>query len=438
MATRRSRAMFLAAGAAIAAVTVATARDDAPVNRIPGKPLEHEAAAATAPATTATTATTAATTAKAAPAVNNSVPLPPLIGDGALAGTLDAATIEAVDDHFEAPLADGRRAKLTLDPTFQNAAMSILKESRAPRGAIVVLAADGRVLALAGRRSALPTGSVDGSVDNQLALTAWAPAASIFKIVTASALVNAGVPGDTRVCFHGGVRSVMESNLVDSKADSRCETLTYGVAHSQNAIIAKLVHQHLEPTELAKTAEALGIVGDTPAWALTGPAGTLTVPAEKGVDFGKTAAGFIGSELSPVGGAMLASTIGNHGEIAPPRIVDTIIDGEREQTVEAAPTRRALAATTADAVAAMMQSTCAEGSAAKSFRQWKGDRVAGKTGTLAVDQPAYVEYSWFVGFVDTDQGAVAIAVVLGNAESWWMKAHTAARRVLDRAFKPKA
>lgn len=437
MATRRSRALYLAAGAAIAAVTVATAHDDAPANRIPGKPLEREAAAATN-STAATAAASTAAAAKIAAPTADVTPATPLVGDAALAGALDPTAIVAVDDHFEAPLADGRTAVLTLDPVFQNAATAILKESRAPRGAIVVIGADGRVLALAGRRSALPTGSVDGTIDNQLALQAWAPAASIFKIVTASALVNAGVKGDARVCFHGGVRSVMESNLIDTKADSRCETLTYGVAHSQNAIIAKLVHQHLEPTDLATTAQALGVVGDTPAWALTGPAGTLTVPAEKGVELGKTAAGFIGSELSPVGGALLASAIGNHGEVAPPRIVAAILDGDRETPVDAAPVRRAIPATTADEVAAMMQSTCAEGSAAKSFRQWKGDRVAGKTGTLAVDQPAYVEYSWFVGFVDTDHGAVAIAVVLGNAESWWMKAHTAARRVLDRAFKPKA
>jgi cell division protein FtsI/penicillin-binding protein 2 len=424
MVRRRSRVLFLAAGAAIAAVTVVTQRDDAPPNQLAGKPLVNEAAAATVD------------TEETEPGGGPVIPTP-LVGDAALAGALDPTAIEKVEGRYEAPLADGRRAVLTLDPSFQDAAAAILRESRAPRGAIVVLDADGSVLALAGRRAANPGGSVEGTPDAHLAVSVWAPAASIFKIVTASALVDAGVKGDTRVCFHGGVRSVMESNLTDSKLDRRCETLTYGVAHSQNAIIAKLVHQTLVPEDLTKAATALGVVGETPPWALGGPAGTLTVPAEKGVDLGKTAAGFIGSEMSPVGAALLASAIGNHGKVATPRIVAEVIDGEHTVPVGAAPARQAIAESTADQVARMMASTCTGGSAAKSFRAWKGARVSGKTGTLATDKP-YVEYSWFVGFVDTDQGAVAIAVVLGNAEDWWMKAHTAARRVLDRALKPKS
>jgi len=420
----RSRVLYLAAGAAVAAVTAATARDDAPAAEVHGAPL-----------VTTATVETEDTEPPELPAG--------LVGDATLAGALDPTAIELVGDHYEAPLTGdrgsaGRRARLTLDPTFQEAAAAILRESRAPRGAIVVLGPDGSVLALAGRRAASPTGSVEGTPDPQLALDAWAPAASIFKIVTATALVEAGVEPDTRVCFHGGLRSVMESNLVDSKADSRCETLTYGVAHSQNAIIAKLVHQNLEPADLEHAASALGIDGDTAPWALPCTAGEVEVPAQKGVDLGKAAAGFIGSELSPVGGALLASTIGNHGSVAAPRIIAAVMDGDRTIDVAPAATHQAIPAKAADAVAEMMQSTCASGSAAKSFRQWKGDRVAGKTGTLAVDKPVYVEYSWFVGFVQTSHGAIAIAVVLGNAQSWWMKAHTAARRVLDRALKPKA
>jgi penicillin-binding protein A len=450
--TSRSRAQgrvqLLAAGAIVVAVGTAMVRDDdAPPPRaeVPGTALVG-ATAIPPPIGTSTTAgplTDIVVTEETEPAAAEPA-LPPLdlpaamTGDAALAGLLDPTAIARVEDHYEIPLGTGRSARLTLDPTFQEAATSILRESRAPRGAIVVLAPDGSVLALAGRRATDPMGSVDGTPDNQLALDVWAPAASIFKIVTAAALVEAGVRPDSKVCYHGGVRSVMESNLTDSKKDSRCESLTYGVAHSQNAIIAKLVHQHLAPADLATTAATLGVSGATPAWAFARSAGTVTVPADKGVDLGKTAAGFINSELSPIGGALLASAIGNHGKVGAPRIVASIVDGDRAIEVGPSKPHQAIAAATADAVAGMMLSTCTNGSAAKSFRQWKGDRIAGKTGTLAIDEPTYVEYSWFVGFVETKRGAVAIAVVLGNAESWWMKAHTAARRVLDRAFKPKA
>jgi penicillin-binding protein A len=435
MVRSRSRVLLLGAGALVAAVTVWTAPDDAPVTKmeIRGTPLTAGGGSLVAGVVTPPIETE-----------ETDPPAPPLVlpdelvGDAALAGAFTADAFERVGDHYEAPLADGRRLKLTLDPAYQEAAAAILRESRAPRGAIVVLDADGSVLALAGRRAADPGGSVEGTPDATLATEVWAPAASIFKIVTAAALVDAGVKPETRVCFHGGVRSVMESNLTDNKADRRCETLTYGVAHSQNAIIAKLVHQKLDPSALAEAAVALGVDGDTAPWAFAGRAGEVDVPTEKGVELGKTAAGFTNSSMSPIGAALLASAVGNHGKVAPPRIVAAVLDGEKTLEVTPIAPKQAISAKTADAVATMMASTCASGSAAKSFRQWKGARVAGKTGTLGVDKPIYTEYSWFVGFIETTHGSVAIAVVLGNAEDWWMKAHTAARRVLDRALKPKA
>jgi cell division protein FtsI/penicillin-binding protein 2 len=421
---RRSRVVWLAPCAAVAAIAVASTRDATPpAAEVPARPL----AASTAPAPGPV---------REPAEVEETAPLVPLDGDAALSGLLDPTSIARVDDHYEAALPDGRRARLTLAPRWQEAAAAILRESRAPRGAVVVLDVDGSVLALAGRRATDPKGSVDGTPDVKLALDVWAPAASIFKLVTATALVEAGVRPAQRVCFHGGVRSVMESNLTDSKQDRRCEDFTYGVSHSQNAIIAKLVHQHLEPSDLDRVAKALGVAGDIAPWALGGTAGTVEIPTEKGVELGKTAAGFKGTQLSAIGGALLASAIGNKGVLAPPRIVAELIDGDRRAPVSALPGRRAIEARVAEKVGAMMVSTCYDGSAAKSFRSWKGATVAGKTGTLAHAKPFYQEYTWFVGYAKTDKGAIAIAVVLGNAEDWWMKAHTAARKVFERAFKP--
>src|SRR5215510_9537745 len=68
---------------------------------------------------------------------------------------LDRRTLAADGAHFEAPLKDGRHAVLTLDPRLQALAEKLLAEARAPRGAIVAMAPDGRILALAGRRGEL-------------------------------------------------------------------------------------------------------------------------------------------------------------------------------------------------------------------------------------------------------------------------------------------
>src|SRR5262249_27651439 len=148
--------------------------------------------------------------------------------------------MQRVGDHFEAPLRDGRRARLTLDPDLQELAEKLLDQSRVPRGAIVAMTPDGRILAFAGRRTEEPKGGKKGTFDYHLVTDVWAPAASVFKLVTASALISEGYNPEEKVCYHGGVRSVMESNLSDHKSDSNCETLGYGVAHSNNAILGKL------------------------------------------------------------------------------------------------------------------------------------------------------------------------------------------------------
>src|SRR5262249_5479759 len=118
---------------------------------------------------------------------------------------LDRRELAADGARYEAPLKDGRRAVLTLDPTLQALAEKLLSEARAPRGASVAMAPDGRILALAGRRSdpaakgarasaAAPPGPIPApAFDWRLATDVWAPAASVFKLVTASALVAAGV-----------------------------------------------------------------------------------------------------------------------------------------------------------------------------------------------------------------------------------------------------
>ena len=111
---------------------------------------------------------------------------------------------------------------------------------------------DGRVLALAGRHRAAPATN-----DVRLATSAWAPAASVFKLVTSAALLGEGVTPATRVCYHGGVHSVEADNLEDHpELDGRCKSLGYGLAKSQNAILARLAHDHLDPVKLERGARA--------------------------------------------------------------------------------------------------------------------------------------------------------------------------------------
>lgn len=434
--SRLRRNLLLGVGGALAALALTVSRGEHLATSVG----QRELSAAPAPSPSAPLSAAGAMTA---------IPLPP--ARGAAAATTSAARsgppglqldkMELRGDRYVAPMGDGRLAILTLDPRLQSAAEKVLHRAKAPRGAVVVTDRQGRVLALAGRRTVDPKGGPDGIVDPALALEAWAPAASIFKVVSTSAMVEAGARGADRVCFHGGVRSVMESNLTDSKKDRRCEDLSFGLAHSQNAIIAKVAHQRLEPAALSETAHRFGFDQPLP---FPAPAayGSVAIPAEKGVPFARTAAGFDGVKLSALGGAVLAGTIAADGAAPSPWIIAGYLDGGVERPAPPAPApRRVLDRQVADEVAAMMTETCTDGSAARAFtgrERIRDVKVAGKTGTLSETQPFYTQYSWFVGFAPADRPELTISVLLGNAELWHLKAHTAARTVLAEGLRPRA
>src|SRR6187431_1519162 len=98
-------------------------------------------------------------------------------------------TIRLAGRRYVADLADGGHAELTLDPQMQQSTESLLRAYQIPFGAAVVVSVpDGRVLALVGQSAADPRlGAAE------LALRPWAPAASVFKVVSAAALVSGGV-----------------------------------------------------------------------------------------------------------------------------------------------------------------------------------------------------------------------------------------------------
>ena len=356
---------------------------------------------------------------------------PPVDWRLALAGGLSP---RAEAGRLVQPLSDGGRVELTLDAELQRAAEHLLGEADPIQGAAVMVSVDdGRVLALAGRHRATPADN-----DARLATTAWAPAASVFKLVTSAALLGQGVTPATRVCYHGGVHSVEADNLEDHpELDGRCKSLGYGLAKSQNAILARLAHDHLDPVTLERTARALGC-GEAQPFELPTAPSTLALPSDP-LAFARVAAGFWNTNLSPLHGALVAATIARGGEMPVLHIVDRVFDGSgRELPLPARPAaHRAIAADTAAELGRMMVGTTEWGSANRAFRdsstgrrRLAGVRVAGKTGTLTGHDAGGLAYSWFVGFAPADHPQVAFAVLLGRADEADIRAAEVARALL--------
>jgi cell division protein FtsI/penicillin-binding protein 2 len=358
---------------------------------------------------------------------------------------LDTTTLRG--SHFVADLEGGGLAQLTLNPALQRSVEEVLASHHLPfAAAAVVSIPDGKVLVLAGSSKTDP--SLDAAT---LALRPWAPAASVFKVVAASALLQEGhVEPITRVCYHGGVSSVLRDNLVDSPAlDHSCASLGYGIGKSQNAIIAKLAVRNLRPEQLEHIATAFGF-GQALDFDAEMEASEVDIPRDP-LEFGRAAAGFWHSSLSVLHGAMLAATIANRGEMPAAHIVERAVDPQGATIkLPKLPSHRVLDPAVAEQVGEMMRLTTTMGTARHSFRDRKGHpylpiEVAGKTGTLfyrgrpqdpalpsmvALPEDGQLGYSWFVGFAPADRPKIAFAVLLGNSTTWPLKAHAVARQLV--------
>ncbi len=327
---------------------------------------------------------------------------------------------------YVAPYGAGK-AILTLSSALQARLTRTLAENAVPWGVTVLLEpATGRVLAMAEHSRAQPGAT-------GLALKAMAPAASIFKLVTAAALLEQGVSPGEQVCFHGG-RHRLDPRLLtdDPRRDHRCTTLESAFGRSTNVVFAKLAGRGLDAPELREAASRF--LFNTPI-----PFPLALEPSTARIDddtfqLANTAAGFGPVRLTPMHAALLAAIVANGGVFVPPVLVDEV---EGAPSPAAAEPWRVVDGKVASALAEMMRTTVTDGTARKAFRRaasvLRGVSVAGKTGTLS-DRDPYRDYSWFVGFAPADNPEVAVATVIVNERKWRVRAPAVARAALEAFF----
>ncbi len=344
--------------------------------------------------------------------------------------------MQLADNKVSAPAIQGRTAYLTVSPSLQAQTLDLYKRHKIPDGGTVLLdVKTGRVLVYA---SAVSKGPIrDRCAD------ASAPAASIFKIITASALVEkANLGPQTRQCYHGGQDRIVSQDLVDdSSRDKWCATLAEAMGRSLNTIFARLALRHLDVPSLQVMGGAYGF-GLPPSFDLPVQPSTLSPPADD-LGFARTAAGFWNSTLSPLHAASIAATIASRGTMIRPSIVASVTDSTGA-TIYKAPEepqvlRKPIKPETADALREMLEATTTVGTGFRAFHDKDGKsflpgiKVAGKTGTLTrAKTQEYV--TWFVGFAPSDAPQVAIASVAINKPKWQTRANVMARDVLRAYF----
>jgi cell division protein FtsI/penicillin-binding protein 2 len=333
-------------------------------------------------------------------------------------------SIKVRDGRAKASGEGTREVGLTVDPALQAEVDRILDASKAPSGAVVVSdVKTGRILAWASRGN-----------EGDMVRKAKYPGASLFKIVTTTALLESGKVrlGDA-VCFQGGESRLSEADIKPGCHSGDNKTaFEFALGRSINPVFGRLAIKHLTPTSLGETARSFGI-GAEPPLDLPADKTSIKLPSDD-LGFARAAAGFGDAKMSPLQALFMMQTIANGGEKVRLHVTGNAADVPRVSLGQA------FKKETADKLVKMLEVTTRSGTSAKAFAPIEGRprlSVAGKTGTLMFEKPKRL-VSWFAGFAPSRKPEIAVAVMLANDEKWWRKGNEVARDVFDAYFELKA
>ena len=330
--------------------------------------------------------------------------------------------------------------KWTLDDNLQKYADSIFKSYKPDYGAVFLFdVTTGRVLALSSFEKGKPS-------TRSLALRASYPAASIFKVITASAAIDqAGLkPGHT-IRFNGGNYTLYRKNVMSDQINrwTRTVTLKDAFSKSLNTAFGRLALEALEPEVINEYANRFMFNQDL-ATDFPVEKSIALVPSEKNYELTQVASGFNKfNRLSPVAGAMIASAIVNNGRVVVPYLVDQITD-ENEKVIYSGETLekgQIMAEESASKMRTMMEETVLSGTSRKSFRslvrskKFREVQMGGKTGHLTGDNPKG-RTDWFVGYAFDEEKKLAVAAITVNEKYWTIKSAQVAQMLFKRYFEP--
>ncbi len=332
-------------------------------------------------------------------------------------------------------LSSGVRVTLSINTKLQKEVIKIFDNFRIPVGAYVGVDPDtGKILSLAGCE-------LGKGLTISPALSAQYPAASLVKIVTATAaLEKLKFSPATKISYRSRIDQVtrMDLKTPESRRYPRM-SLTDAMAKSANNVFGKLAGKYIGRSTLEsyfqKFLFSKSIPFDFPV-----EKSTVVLP-EKDFALARTGAGFGKVFISPLHAAMITSAIAHDGIMMRPYLVESITDGRGNLLYKAERKilGRIIQKSTARKILRMMKNTPRRGTLRKTFsrRKWryfvKKFDLAGKTGSITWGPPKR-HYEWVVGVASAGDPSISFASMTGNVDLWYVKSTYVAREALGEFF----
>lgn len=337
----------------------------------------------------------------------------------------------------------GYKLQLTLVPKLQAACQKNLKTSHALGGSTVVLDPEtGRILAMCQVEHPQKMTDSNGSSPT----TAQAPAASLMKIITASAAIEKEhlSPFDS-VRFRGGCSVLRNENWISSPhRDHQYMTFAMAFGSSCNTVFARLALYDAGLSSLKNYAERFFFNQPIPS-DLKIETSQFTLPALEfatAQEVAEAGAGFGATKLSPIHAAMLSAAIQNRGLMMAPFLVENATDtnGKIVYRAQNKTLAQVIAPQTASKIQTLMQETVSTGTSRRVFRRrgtrFEIDEIGGKTGTLSDLENRKVLYTWFSGIAPLNSpSSIAIGTVIASLQNWVVRASHVAQTTLAEYFR---
>ncbi len=313
----------------------------------------------------------------------------------------------------------------TIDESSQDWMEKTVAQYNPDYAAFVAMdARTGRVLALVSSSASEP------NTDN-LTLRATFPAASIFKVVTASAALDMDkAKPETIVPFNGANHTLYKKNVQDTKVNrwTRMMTMKEAFARSVNVFFGKLGLFIVGPQSLKTYAERYmfnqPIHSDFPV-----EMGHTHIDPSDPWSVVQTASGFTrDTTMSPIQGALMAAAVANDGVMMEPYIVDSLTDDKGIKMYEGVPKQGSVVIepSAAEDLRKLFNETVKSGTGRKSFRKtvrhstFDEVEFGGKTGSLTGLNPAG-KCDWFIGYARFRGERIAVAGLTVNEKKWKVK-----------------
>ncbi|MBY0315986.1 MAG: penicillin-binding protein [Bdellovibrionales bacterium] len=327
----------------------------------------------------------------------------------------------------------------TVDNALQSQADKLLSQYKPDYGAIFMMDAEtGKVIVYSSFQR-------DAQEPVNLIKRASYPAASVFKIVTATAAIDkAGLQPGHKIQFNGGNWTLYKKNVMLDKINrwTRTVSLREAFAKSMNTPFGK-IGLSISPTDLEDYSTRFMfnqvIPTDFPV-----DTGTAVIPSEKTFELTEAASGFTKhTRMSPVQGAMIAASIINDGAMVVPYMVSSLRDKDGNIVYRGEGLERGSVMSTASAekIREMMSETLVTGTSRKTFRnlirnkKYQQIEMGGKTGHLTGDNPQG-SVDWFVGYASDGDRHIAIAALTVNKKYWTVKSSHLGQTLFKKYFDP--